>query len=324
MFKDLLDKARQVAEQTLPADVVDAGKKFGRSVAAHAPAPLAEVIEYVTREQEQPGRDDEAEAATEEPTPREPAEPVEPVAEQIESPEAEAEPTTADASGPSPTEAAPAEPKPKVGREDPKAVLQRVKTKADSGLKPEDRLVVVYWIPEQDPQQDEDVKAILATLESVEAEVRENDLRREPQTARQLSKLTGVMVPPYVFINGKHWGARYEVEALAASGDLDLVVANRLDEVSEETRRMGDIRDSYSDEISVDNILTRWKLGHILCVDDLDSWYETERDGSERFYYGGGPRPVEDMRAVAEEIAAAVEADEYEATWMLEPSVHLP
>jgi hypothetical protein len=131
------------------------------------------------------------------------------------------------------------------------------------------------------------------------------------------------MVPPYVFINGKHWGARYELEALVASGDLELVLANRLDEVSDETRRMGRLHDSYSDELSVDNILARWKLGHILCVDDLDSWYEVERDGTERFFYQGGPRPVDDMPAVAEEIVRGVEAEQLEASWMLEPSVHL-
>ena len=53
MLKDLLDRAKRVAEEHLPEDVLEAGRKLGRSVAAHAPAPLAEVIHYVTEESEQ-------------------------------------------------------------------------------------------------------------------------------------------------------------------------------------------------------------------------------------------------------------------------------
>ncbi len=300
MLKDLLDRARRIAEEHLPEDVLDAGRKLGRTVAAHAPAPLAEVIHYVT------GEPEPAESGERPPSEREsaagssaaaPAEPVPP--ERAASPAA----SVAD-----------------VRREDPKSVLDRVKAKAERGLKPEDRLVVVYATPEQQ----EDVQAILAILATIEAEVRENDLRREPQTARQLAQLTGVMVPPYVFINGRHWGNRYDIESLAAWGDLELVAANRLDEISEEARRMGRVRETFSDEISVQNILTRWKLGHILCVDDLDSWYEVDRDRSERFFYQGGPHPVDQMPAVAEEIVRAVQAEELEAVWQLEPSVQLP
>jgi hypothetical protein len=132
------------------------------------------------------------------------------------------------------------------------------------------------------------------------------------------------MVPPYVFINGRHWGNRYDLESLAAWGDLPLVAANRLDEISAEARRLGRVHESFSDEISVQNILTRWKLGHILCVDDLDSWYEVGREHGERFFYQGGPHPVVEMPAVAAEIVRAVEAGELEAVWQLEPSVHLP
>lgn len=296
MFKDLIDRAKRVAEETLPEDVLDAGRKLGRSVAAYAPAPLAEVIHYVTGEEDadEPAK---AEAA-------EPAKAAEP-ASATESPKSDA------VTKPEPVASQ---------REDPLAVLQRVKTKAEHGLKPEDRLVVIY----HNGEQDEDVAAINKILESVEAEVRENDLRREPQTARQLAELTGVMVPPYVFINGKHWGSRYDLEALAVDGDLEPVVANRLDEISEEARRIGHVHESFSDEISVDNILDRWKQGHILCVDDLDSWVETDRDGTQRFYYQGGPHPLEEMRQVAEQIERGVEAEDFEAVWMLEPSVHLP
>lgn len=313
MLKDLLDRAKRVAEETLPEDVLDAGRKLGRSVAAYAPAPLAEVIHYVTGDETEADEaakadpkakasESEGEAETKAPEPETaPAK----AKEEPSSPEPEAKAKAAEPTAP--------------GREDPQAVLQRVKTKAEHGLKPEDRLVVIY----HDGGQDEDVAAIHEILHGVEAEVRENDLRREPQTARQLAELTGVMVPPYVFINGKHWGGRYDLEALAADGDLEPVVANRLDEISEDARRIGHVHDSYSDEISVENILTRWKLGHILCVDDLDSWYEHER-GTERFYYQGGPRAVQDMPAVAEEIVRGVEADDFEAAWHLEPTVHLP
>ncbi|MCX4243810.1 hypothetical protein [Paraliomyxa miuraensis] len=309
MLKDLLDRAKRVAEEHLPKDVLDAGRELGRSVAAHAPAPLAEVIHYVTEESEEAKAKAKAEADA-----REKAEAAKAEAAKAEAAKAEA--AKAEAAKAEAAKAEPAFP----GREDPMAVLERVKTKAERGLKPEDRLVVVYATPEED----EEVQAILKILEGVEAEVRHNDLRREPQTARQLATLTGVMVPPYVFINGRHWGNRYDLESLAAWGDLPKVVANLLDELSDEARRMGNVHDSYSDEISVENILTRWKLGHILCVDDLDSWYEVDRDQQEHFYYQGGPRPAEDMPAVAAEIVRAVEAEELEAVWQLEPSVHLP
>ena len=88
-------------------------------------------------------------------------------------------------------------------------------------------------------------------------------------------------------------------------------------------RRIGKIRDSWSDEISVENILARWEAGHILCVDDLDAWYEVSKDGTQHFFYEGGERPVEEMRAIAEQIVAAVEAEEIEAHWQYEPSVHV-
>jgi glutaredoxin len=327
MLKDLLDRARKLAEQHLPEDVLDAGRKLGRTVAAHAPAPLAEVIDYVIGE---PEPQQAGEAANEETSSDASTADVKP--EQARAEAANPEEARAEAAEPEAAKARASEPEPAkpeaaaptsvaaVRREDPVAVLERVRAKAERGLKPEDRLVVVYATPDED----EEVRAILEILATIEAEVRQNDLRREPQTARQLAELTGVMVPPYVFINGRHWGNRYDLESLAATGDLPLVVANRLDEIGEGARRLGKLHGSYSDEISVDNILARWKLGHILCVDDLDSWYEIDRDHVERFFYQGGPHPVANMPAVAAEIVRAVEADELEAVWQLEPSVHLP
>jgi glutaredoxin len=369
MLKDLLDRARKLAEQHLPEDVLDAGRKLGRTVAAHAPAPLAEVIDYVIGEPEKESAAAKGDAAGSEAPERE----GEPEAAELEAAELEAanaetvelegakaraakiaatnakarartvelegamlsaevrEAASADTVELERTKVRAAEPKAArndppapsladVRREDPAAVLERVRAKAERGLKPEDRLVVVYATPDEE----EEVRAILAILSTIEAEVRQNDLRREPQTARQLAELTGVMVPPYVFINGRHWGNRYDLESLAAWGDLPLVAANRLDEISTEARRLGRVHESFSDEISVQNILTRWKLGHILCVDDLDSWYEVGREHGERFFYQGGPHPVVEMPAVAAEIVRAVEAGELEAVWQLEPSVHLP
>lgn len=326
MLKDLLERAKRVAEEHLPKDVLDAGRELGRTVAAHAPAPLAEVIHYVTEQSEEAkaeqaakaeatARAEVAKAQAEAKAHAEAAE----AAEAAAHAEAEAK-AHAEAAAHAEAEEAQAAVGTMPMREDPAKVLARVKAKAERGLKPEDRLVVVYSTPDED----DDVQAILAILAGIEAEVRQSDLRREPQTARQLAELTGVMVPPYVFINGRHWGNRYDLESLAAWGDLPKIVANLLDDISDDARRLGKVHDSYSDEIGVDNILTRWKLGHILCVDDLDSWYEVDRQHGERFFYQGGPRPVADMHAVAEEIVRAVEAGELEAVWQLEPSVHLP
>jgi hypothetical protein len=236
--------------------------------------------------------------------------------------------TEPNAAGPARTEAAPpAEPAPvrtggsgPPGREPTADVLARVKSKAEHGLKPEDRLVVVYFT--RDVM--DDVIAIRESLAGVDTVVREMDLGKEPpQTSRQLAELTGVMVPPYVYINGRYWGGRYDVESLRVSGDLEPVVANRLDEIGEEARRLGKIRDTYSDDISVENILARWRMGHILCVDDLDAWFEVDKDGTERFFHQGGPGDVARIPEIAEEIVRAVEAGEYEATWQLEPSVHM-
>lgn len=207
---------------------------------------------------------------------------------------------------------------PPAGREEA-AVLERVKAKAERGLKPEDTLVVVYATE----RERADVDRIVALFDGVDTTVRVMDLDREPQTKRQMARLTDVMVPPYVFINGRHWGGPYEMEALAATGDLPRVVANLLDEIGPEARRIGKLRDTFSDDITVDNVLARWRLGHILCVDDLDAWFETDKDGRERLFYQGGERPVADMQQVAEEIARTVAAGEIEAHWLLDPVVHV-
>jgi glutaredoxin len=278
-LKGWFDKAIEIAADRLPPEVVDAGRKVRNRVVESAPAPIADVVARVLPTREH--------AADLEQTHRDP--------------------------GPDP---APSPTQQRARRED---VLERVRSKADKGLKPEDRLVVIYATDEEA----ETVAEIRRVLQSVETTIREFDLAKEPQTRKQIAELSGVMVPPYVFINGRHWGSLYEITALAESGDLENVVANRLDELGDEARRMGKVHDTYSDEISVENIVARWRAGHILCVDDLDSWYEVDRDGTERFFYQGGPRPVEDMTTVAEEITAGVEREEMEVSWLLDPAVQL-
>lgn len=263
-WKDLLQRAKQLASEHLPEEVKDAGRRW----LGDAPAPTS--------------------------APR--------------------ETTTAVASIPKP---APAE---DYAEKRAAEALARLRSKATHGLKPEDRLVVIYAT---DAERDA-VREIREALAGIETTIREMDLRKEPpQTARQLAKLTNVMVPPYVYINGRFWGAQYEMMSLRASGDLEHVVANRLDVLSEGAKRIGNVRETYSEALTVPNIVERWKLGHILCVDDLDSWYEVDRDGTPHFYYQGGPRDPAEMEAIAAEIVAGVEAQAFEARWMLEPSVQL-
>ncbi|MBK8240000.1 MAG: hypothetical protein IPK74_31130 [Deltaproteobacteria bacterium] len=220
-------------------------------------------------------------------------------------------------------EAAPTEPSPaqeqaaKRGREE---VLARVRTKAEHGLKLEDALVVIYATTREADAVDE----IVALFDGIDVTVRVMDLDREPpQTKRQLAGLTDVMVPPYVYINGRHWGGQYELTALAATGELEAVVCNRLDELGEEARRIGKLHDSYADDITVDNILLRWRAGHILCVDDLDAWFEHDKHGGEHFFYQGGEHPVAEMPAVAAAIVGGVDAGTVEAKWLLDPLVHV-
>lgn len=282
-LKNLIGRARKAAQEHLPPDVLDAGRRLRQQVERRAPAPVAQALQQLI--------DDDDEGAD--------------VAD-----ETAAAKTTLDDGR-----------VPESQREAVDDVLARVKRKAEHGLKPEDRLFVIYYSQETA----DDARAIRKLADGVDTVVREIDLGQErPQVATQLAKLTGVMVPPYVYINGKYWGGRYDIESLAATPDLQLVVANRLDEISTEARRIGNVHEAYSDEISVDNLLQRWKLGHILCVDDLDAWYEVDKDGTPRFFYQGAPHPADEMPEVAAQIVAAVEADEYEASWQLEPSVHLP
>jgi hypothetical protein len=238
------------------------------------------------------------------------------VAEQVVDRIAKPEPS---APTPTPTSTPAPEPPEGLSRVDPDEVLRRVKAKAEHGLKPEDTVVVVYATMREKDETD----AIVRCFDDIETTVRVMDLDKEPlQTRRQLATLTGVMVPPYVYINGRYWGAQYEIVALLATGDLPAVVAHRLDEIGPEARRIGKLHDTYSDDMTVENILARLRLGHILCVDDLDAWFEDEK-GVERFFYQGGERPVAEMPAIAADIARRIEAGESEAQWRLDTLVRV-
>jgi glutaredoxin len=184
---------------------------------------------------------------------------------------------------------------------------------------PEDAAVIVYaTLAEADS-----VRNIRAIFARHDIRVREVDLESIPKVARQIAQVTNVFVPPYVFIAGRFWGAEFDMLSLEAEGDLVKVVEGRLDQISEEARRIGRVRESFSDALSPENILDRLRRGHILCIDDLDCWYEQDKDG-ERFFYQGAPRPVADMAAVAHEIAQAAEADaEIDAQWRFEPEVRM-
>lgn len=270
-LKNLLNRAKRIAKDNLPSEVVDAGRKILDEVAERAPSPIADALGHSGTHH---GDHDAMARRTE--------------ARKDILREAQAK--------------------------------QRARGAAGEGLAPEDAAVVVYYGPGDEPE----VARIRATFDGIDAAVREMDLRKEPaQTTTQLAKLTGKMVPPYVYINGKYWGAEYEMVALRADGDLQDIVLNRLDDISENAKRIGGIHDHFDDDITVENILSRWKLGHILCVDDLDTWYEVDKDGKERFFYEGAPHPAAEMRSVAERIAAGVSDESMEAQWLLEPSVHV-
>ena len=304
MLRGLLDKARKVAAEHLPEEVVDAGRKLRDEVMERAPTPVAEALEVVAGRSE-PAAEDPADAGP--PRGNAPADGDVPAETDADVPET----STANAA-----DAA----KAATDRDDPEAVLKRVKEKADRGLKPEDRVVVVYFTHEVM----EGVEEIREALKGIDTTIREMDLAKEPaQTMRQLANNTGVMVPPWVYINGRYWGGPGEMTSLRGCGDLELVVANRIDELGDEAKRIGKVHETFSEDITVENILERWKQGHILCVDDLDAWFEVAKDGTEHFFYEGGPRPVDEMRAVAEEIVAGVDEERFEAHWQLEPSVQL-
>jgi glutaredoxin len=49
---------------------------------------------------------------------------------------------------------------------------------------------------------------------------RRQNLHQQPREALQIASMTGVMVPPYVYIHGRFWGGEGEMESLLALGEL--------------------------------------------------------------------------------------------------------
>lgn len=177
-------------------------------------------------------------------------------------------------------------------------------------------VVVVFGYPE-----DAATDRVAALLAAEGVAFRRMNLHDQPQAARQIASVTGVMVPPYVYVRGRFWGGEGELEGLRALGELHAVVAGELSGLSDEARRIGKLREEFDDALTPENILLRLRRGHILTVDDLDCWYEQGPDGQGQFFYEGGPRPVADMPAVAAEIAERCAASQLRATWRFEPAV---
>jgi glutaredoxin len=150
---------------------------------------------------------------------------------------------------------------------------------------------------------------------------RRQNLHLQPREALQIASMTGVMVAPYVFIHGRFWGGEGEMESLRGLGELAIVIDNHLDALSPEARRIGKLKESFDDAMTVANIDDRLRRGHILRVDDLDCWYEAARAGQPaRFFYDGAPRPVADIAEVAAEIVRRVEADGAATLWVVDPA----
>lgn len=188
----------------------------------------------------------------------------------------------------------------------------------DAAAAREEAVVVLFGYPE-DPATDR----VAALLRAEGVAFRRMNLHDQPQAARQIATLTGVMAPPYVYVRGRFWGSEGELEGLRALGELHAVVAGDLSRLSDEARRIGKLREEFDDALTVDNILFRLRRGHILTVDDLDCWFETGPDGQERFFYEGAPHPIADMPAVAAEIARRCASGEVSTTWRFEPAVAL-
>ncbi len=183
---------------------------------------------------------------------------------------------------------------------------------------PEEAPVIIYATT----KEAESVARIREIFARNDIRVREVDLEAIPKMARQIAGDTKVFVPPYVYIGGRFWGAEFDILSLDAEGDLLKVTEGRLDEISDEARRIGHVHESFSDALTRENVLDRLKRGHILCIDDLDCWYERDKAG-ERFYYQGRPHPIDLMDQVADEIAEAAEDEDIDARWRLEPEVQL-
>jgi len=174
--------------------------------------------------------------------------------------------------------------------------------------------VVLFGYPEDDASN-----RVAEMFTSAGVTFRRQNLHQQPREAQQIASMTGVMVPPYVYIHGRFWGGEGEMESLIAMRELQAVIDNQLDRLSAEARRIGKLRESFDDILTADNILFRLGRGHILCIDGLDCWFEP--GPTPRFFYDGGPLAVDDMPRVAAEIAQRAESSDTTTRWLFEPSV---
>lgn len=177
--------------------------------------------------------------------------------------------------------------------------------------------VVVFGYPE-----DPTTQRVWELLDSQRIANRRMNLHEQPTAARQIASLTGVMVPPYVYISGRYWGGEGEIVSLIAMGDLAAIVAGDLSSISEDARRIGGLHEQFDDAMTAENIIARLKLGHIVAMEDLDCWCEPHPDtGENRVIYEGTPRSIDEIDEIAAEIARLVDEGEIEARWLLEPEV---
>lgn len=190
----------------------------------------------------------------------------------------------------------------------------------DEPLDRSDPVVVVVFGYPGDPETDR-VAAIFA---ADGVPFRRMNLHDQPQAARQIAAVTGVMAPPYVYVRGRFWGGEGEIEGLRALGELPLVIAGELGALSEEARRIGKLREEFDDGLEAENIAFRLRRGHILSLDDLDCWFEPGADeGQGRLFYEGAPRPAAELDQVAAEIAERCAAGDLRPAWRFEPAVSI-
>ncbi len=180
--------------------------------------------------------------------------------------------------------------------------------------------VVVFGYPE-DPEFTE----AQALLEGEDVEFRAMNLHQQPRAAQQIASVTGVMQPPYVYIHGRFWGGLGALQSLIGLGELAAVVDNRVEDLSNEARRIGKIREAYDDALTIDNICARLREGHILAVDGIDCWFEKGiSEASGRVYYDGKPHPATDLERIATDIVErATEEPQLAIKWLFEPEVGL-
>ena len=291
MLKELIRRAREVAEKHLPEDVRARGRQIADEVLERVPERVRATVEpYLNEEraeEQEEGRDRGHGS-------RDPS-----------SSSADEE-ARADDAGDRASEGAKAE--------DAGAQSFSGWAPAAGNVRGDEYRVVVFGAPDDAASQ-----RACALLQEEEIEHRIVDLRREPKTARQLASVTGNMQYPYIYIDGRHWGSDGDLESLRALGDLAKIMARQFDELSDEARRIGGVHETFDDALTVENITERLEKGHILTVDGLDCWLE-----SERVFHEGVPRPISELEAVAREIVERFDADpDLDTQWRFEPAVDL-